>query len=82
MGLDGPTNGNWLDTHVTKVLAHDSRPGDVVIMDNLSSDKRLAVREEIEAADATLRFLSSYNPDVNPIEEVFFRLKAMLRKAD
>jgi transposase len=56
------------------------RPGDVVIMDNLSSHKRDAVRERIEAAGATLRFLPPYSPDFNPIEKAFSRLKTMLRK--
>jgi transposase len=50
-------------------------------MDNLSSHKRTAVREKIEAAGATLRFLPPYSPDFNPIEKAFSRLKAMLRKA-
>ncbi len=57
------------------------RHGDVVIMDNLSSYKRVAVKERIEAAGATLRFLPPYSPDSNPIEKAFSRLKAMLRKA-
>lgn len=56
------------------------RPGDVVIMDNLSSHKRPAVRDRIEAAGATLRFLPPYSPDFNPIEKAFSRLKAMFRK--
>lgn len=49
-------------------------------MDNLSSHKRDAVRQRIEAAGATLRFLLPYSPDFNPIEKAFSRLKAMLRK--
>jgi len=57
------------------------QPGDVVIMDNLSSHKRVAIRERIEAAGATLRYLPPYSPDFNPIEKAFARLKAMLRKA-
>lgn len=57
------------------------RPGDVVIIDNLSSHKRAAVKERIEAAGATLRLLSPYSPDFNPIEKAFYRLKAMRRKA-
>jgi transposase len=81
MVLDGPINGDWFEAYVTKVLVPDLRPGDVVIMDNLSSHKRAAVKEKIEAAGATLRFLSPYSPDFNPIEKVFSRLKAMLRKA-
>ena len=57
MVLDGPINGDWFEAYVTQILAPELRPGDVVIMDNLSSHKRDAVRERIEAADATLRFL-------------------------
>ena len=56
------------------------RPGDVVIMDNLSSHKRTSVRERIEAVGATLRFLPPCSPDFNPIEKAFSKLKAMLRK--
>ena len=59
----------------------DLRPGDVVIMDNLSSHKRSSVRELIEAAGATLRFLPPCSPDFNPIQKAFSKLKAMLRKA-
>ena len=50
-------------------------------MDNLSSHKRIAVRQRIEAAGASLRFLPPYSPDFNPIEKAFARLKALLRKA-
>ena len=63
------------------MLAPAVRPGDIVIMDNLSSHKRAAVKERIEAAGASLRFLPPYSPDFNPIEKAFSRLKAMLRKA-
>ena len=80
MVLDGPINGNWFEAYVTQILAPELRPGDVVIMDNLSSHKRDAVRERIEAVGATLRFLPPYSPDFNPIEKAFSRLKAMLRK--
>ena len=58
------------------------RPSDVVIMDNLSSHKRVSVRERIEAAGTTLRFLPPCSPDFNPIENAFSKLKAMLRKAE
>ena len=64
-----------------QVLVPELRPGDVVIMDNLSSHKRAAVKERIETAGATLRFLPPYSPDFNSIEKAFSRLKAMLRKA-
>ena len=81
MVLDGPINGDWFEAYVTQVLVPELCPGDVVIMDNLSSHKRAAVREKIETAGATLRFLPPYSPDFNPIEKAFSRLKAMLRKA-
>ena len=57
MVLDGPINGDWFAAYVTQVLVPELRPGDVVIMDNLSSHKQVSVRERIEAAGATLRFL-------------------------
>ncbi|GAA0750508.1 transposase [Sphingomonas trueperi] len=81
MVLDGPINGDWFEAYVAQLLVPTLRPGDIVIMDNLSSHKRPAVRERIEAAGATLRFLPPYSPDFNPIEKAFARLKAMLRKA-
>lgn len=80
MELNGPINGYWFDAYVTKVLVPELRPGDIVIMDNLSSHKRASVRDRIEAAGATLRFLPPYSLDFNPIEKTFSRLKAMLRK--
>jgi transposase len=79
--LDGPINREAFETYVEKVLVPDLRPGDVVIMDNLSSHKGDKVRELIEAAGATLRFLPPYSPDFNPIENAFAKLKALLRKA-
>jgi len=81
MVLDGPINGDWFEAYVAQVLVPELRPGDVVIMDNLSSHKRASVQVLIEAAGATLRFLPPYSPDFNPIEKAFSRLKAMLRKA-
>lgn len=77
---DGPINGDWLEAYVDKVLVPELRPGGVVIMDNLSSHKRASVRDLIEAAGATLRFLSPHSPDFNPIKMAFSKLKAMLRK--
>lgn len=81
MVMDGPINGDWFETYVDQLLVPTLSPGDVVIMDNLSSHKRRSVREMIEAAGAELRFLPPYSPDFNPIEMAFARLKAMLRKA-
>ena len=81
MVLDGPINGQWFEAYVAKVLVPELRPGDVVVMDNLSSHKRPQVSALIEAAGARLLFLPPYSPDFNPIEKAFARLKAMLRRA-
>ncbi len=81
MVLDGPINGDWFEAYVAQVLAPTLRPGDVVIMDNLSSHKRASVRAMIAARDARLVFLPPYSPDFNPIEMAFAKLKALLRKA-
>nr|WP_156348770.1 IS630 family transposase [Sphingomonas sp. Leaf230] len=79
--LDGPMNGDAFTTYVTRVLVPELSPGNVVIMDNLSSHKVPAVRAAIEAAGARLLFLPPYSPDFNPIEMAFSKLKAHLRKA-
>jgi transposase len=79
--LDGPINRDAFETYVAKVLAPELSPGDIVIMDNLSSHKGSKVREMIEAAGAELRYLPPYSPDFNPIEMAFAKLKALLRKA-
>ena len=80
MVLDGPINGDWFEAYVEQVLVPTLRPGDVVIMDNLSSHKRLSVKLLIEAVGATLAFLPPYSPDFNPIEKAFSKLKANLRR--
>ena len=80
MVLDGPINGEWFEAYVRQVLVPELRRGDIVIMDNLSSHKRPAVREAIEAAGATVLFLPPYSPDFNPIEKAFAKLKALLRR--
>jgi transposase len=79
--LDGPINGEWFLAYVEQVLVPTLRPGDVVVMDNLGSHKGKAVRRAIRQADAHLIFLPPYSPDLNPIEQVFAKLKALLRKA-
>lgn len=81
MVVDGPINGEIFLAYVRRVLAPTLRPGDVVIMDNLGSHKGAAVRAAIDAAGAELRFLPAYSPDLNPIENAFSKLKALLRKA-
>jgi transposase len=77
--LDGAINGESFLAYVRQFLAPALRPGDVLVMDNLPSHKVAGVREAIEAAGATLRYLPPYSPDLNPIEQVFAKLKALLR---
>jgi transposase len=79
--LNGPINRMAFEAYVEQVLVPELRPGDVVIMDNLSSHKGTKTRELIEAAGASLMFLPPYSPNFNPIENAFAKLKAMLRKA-
>ena len=79
--LDGPVNAAAFKTDVEKVLTPTLHPGDLVIMDNLSSHKGKAVRQAIREAGAKLFFLPKYSPDMNPIEQVFAKLKHLLRKA-
>ena len=64
-----------------KVLVPTLQPGDIVILDHLGSHKSQAVRAAIRAAGARLLFLPAYSPDLNPIEQVFAKLKHLLRKA-
>lgn len=80
--LRQPVNGRSFLAWVTQFLVPTLRPGDVVIMDNLKSHKGLAIRTAIRAAGARLLFLPAYSPDLNPIEQVFAKIKALLRKAD
>ena len=80
MVMDGPMTGEWFLAYVTQVLIPTLTPGDIVVMDNLSSHKGQAIRETIEAAGCELRYLPPYSPDLNPIEMAFSKLKAILRK--
>jgi len=79
--IDGPINGERFLLYVEKLLVPTLRPGDIVIMDNLGSHKGKAVRKAIRNAGAHLIFLPKYSPDLNPIEQVFAKLKHHLRKA-
>jgi transposase len=78
--VDGAMNGDIFRAYVEQVLAPTLKPGDVVILDNLSSHKVTGVREAIEARGAILIYLPPYSPDLNPIEQAFAKLKALLRK--
>jgi len=77
--LDGPINGERFRTYVEQVLVPSLKAGDIVIMDNLGSHKGKAVRQAIRSAGAKLFFLPKYSPDLNPIEQVFAKLKHLLR---
>jgi transposase len=79
--LDGPINAEAFKTYVEKVLTPTLRQDDLAILDNLGSHKGKAVRRAIRAAGAKLFFLPKYSPDLNPIEQVFAKLKHLLRKA-
>lgn len=79
--LDGPINGTSFLAYVEQFLIPTLKPGDVVILDNLGSHKGQAVRAAIRAAGARILFLPPYSPDLNPIEQVFAKLKTLLRKA-
>ncbi len=78
--FDGPINGEKFIAYVEQELVATLKPGDIVVMDNLSSHKRAAVKTAIEAAGAELRFLPPYSPDLDPIEEAFAKFKGILRK--
>ena len=79
--LDGPVNGDAFRAWVEQVLVPTLAPGDIVVMDNLGSHKGQAVRNAIRSARAHLLYLPPYSPDLNPIEQVFAKLKHLLRKA-
>jgi len=79
--FDQPINAATFTAWVEQQLCPTLTPGDIVVMDNLSSHKNVAVRAAIRARGARLLFLPPYSPDLNPIEQVFAKLKHLLRKA-
>ena len=80
--IDRPINARSFRAWVEKVLVPTLRQGDIVVMDNLSSHKASVIRRAIRAVGAKLIFLPPYSPDLNPIEQVFAKLKALLRKVN
>ena len=78
--IDGPINGEFFRLYVEQVLAPTLAPGDVVILDNLGSHKSKAARAAVRARGAHLIFLPPYSPDLNPIEQVFAKLKHLMRR--
>ena len=81
LAVEGPTTREVFETYLERVLVPSLRPGQMVVMDNLSSHKGSRVRELIEGRGCTLLYLPPYSPDLNPIEEAFAKIKALLRKA-
>lgn len=78
--FDGATNGARFRAYVAEILVPALKPGDTVILDNLGAHKVAGVREAIQAAGAQVLYLPPYSPDSNPIEQIFAKLKADLRK--
>jgi transposase len=79
--LDGPMTGTAFRAYVEQFLAPALAPGDVVVLDNLAAHKADGVRQAIGAAGASILYLPPYSPDLNPIEQLFAKFKALLRKA-
>ncbi len=77
--IEGAVNGEFFEWYVRSQLCPTLSPGQVVVMDNLSSHHWTSVRTLIEAQGCTLLYLSPYSPDFNPIEMLFSKLKALLR---
>jgi transposase len=80
--IDGPINGDLFAAYVEQVLVPTLRPGDIVILDNLGSHKGRRARRVIRRAGAHLLFLPPYSPDLNPIEQLFAKLKHLMRAAE
>jgi transposase len=79
--LDGPMTGRAFRAYIEQFLAPALTPGDVVVLDNLAAHKIDGVRQAVAAAGAAILYLPPYSPDLNPIEQLFAKLKALLRKA-
>jgi transposase len=79
LAVEGPTTRGVFEVYLEKILAPELLPGQIVVMDNLSSHKGPRVRELIEGRECELLYLPPYSPDLNPIEEAFAKIKALLR---
>jgi len=80
MMIEGAINGATFLAYIEQCLAPTLKRGDIVVMDNVATHRVAGVREAVEAAGATLRYLPPYSPDLNPIEKSFSMFKAFLRK--
>jgi len=81
LAFDGATDAACFETYIGQCLTPTLRPGDIVVMDNLPCHKTAEVRRLIRSAGAAVRYLPAYSPDLNPIEELFSKLKEGLRAA-
>jgi transposase len=81
LAVEGATTKAVFEAYIDRVLAPSLSPGQIVVMDNLSSHKGYRIRELIEGRGCELIYLPPYSPDLNPIEEAFAKIKALLRKA-
>jgi transposase len=79
--IDGPINGDLFTAYVEQMLLPTLAPGDIVVLDNLGSHKGSSTRRAIRHAGAHLLFLPPYSPDLNPIEQLFAKLKHLMRAA-
>jgi transposase len=82
MVVDGAMNGDLFVAYAEQVLAPTLRAGDVVVLDNLASHKRVAAVRAVERAGGSVVYLPPYSPDLNPIEQAFAKIKARLRAAE
>ena len=79
--VDGPINGAFFRAYIEQFLVPTLLPGDIVVLDNLASHRSLAIRSAVLGAGAKLAFLPPYSPDLNPIEQVFAKVKHWMRMA-
>jgi transposase len=82
LAVEGPTRREVFEAYLERVLAPSLRPGQVVLMDNLSAHKGGRVREIIKSAGCELLYLPPYSPDLNPIEQAFSKVKGLLRRSE
>jgi transposase len=80
--LDGPMDGASFEAYVEQMLVAALPAGSIVVMDNLSAHRMPRVARLLEQAGITLRFLPSYSPDFNPIEQMWSKIKAILRRIE
>jgi transposase len=82
MTIEGATNTEVFQAYVREILVPTLRSGDIVVLDNLGAHKNEATLALISAAGAQTRFLPAYSPDLNPIELMWSKVKALLRAAE